>query len=1155
MKIKYLLAASAVSLSAAVFMPAPVAAQQITSGVEGRVESTDGTPLAGATVVVTDTRTGAARTLTTGSDGGFRADTLVTGGPYTVTATAAGFEGQTVEGVYTSVSGNTGFTFQLSPATTADQNVIVVTGARAGVVQIAVGPGTGFNERVLQTAPTFDRDIRDIIRLDPRVALDVDTSTGQSRVSCLGGNDRSNAFTVDAISQGDLYGLNGNGFASRSSTPIPYAAIRETSVEFAPFDVEYGQFTGCAINVITRSGGNNFHGSAFFEYSNNDLRGKRVADIETAPIEPEKKYGVSLGGPIIRDRLFFFAAYEHQQAATAFDFGPAGSNSPNTSPGVTVAEFNRFRDILSREYGIETGDLATNLPYKNDRYFGRLDWQINDKHRLEGTYQHLDETSTKRGGIFESYTSPTITGINNFYTSGTKSDYWSVRLYSDWSDKFSTEIRYAHSDIKDIQDPVGGGDALSDNPTPRIVVGTMHPDPLDPKSTIYGNLQAGPDQFRAANDLHTKVDYATFIGRINAGQHTFKVGATYNKVNIFNLFVPDATGTLVFTNLNDLENGILANGSKFTTFGRDLSTGNAVGATQNVSGTGDVTDAGASFNRYTYSVFAQDDWSINDRLSAVLGVRLDWYDGDRPNYNPAFAARYNGRSNAVAFSALPVSIMPRAAFTYDAGDIGPLSRTKLRLGAGLFSGGDPLVWFSNAFQNNGFGYSQGSLRSAACSSLAKPVDVVVNGQFTGVPACVAAQGQADAARGLGDVQSIDPNIKTPQVLRANFGIESGLDFASSGLFSGWQFKGDFIYSHFMNPFIVTDLSQVVDPSQGLNGYTSDGRPIYRAISATAPGCTAVFQGNNPGPIFTNVNAACFATGVDDEIMLTNSNGFDSWTASAILSKSVNHGVFTSGGNIDFLVGYAYTVAHDRNTMTSSQATSNYDYNPTSDRQFPEASNAIYGNTHTITARLSLAEEFFNNMKTRFSTSFSARSGRHYSLTFRGGSVFGDSVSGVDNALLYIPTGANDPNVSPMSTAGAAQAVADFASSVGCAKDYMGRTIERNSCSNDWYFDVDLSLSQDIPGPGRLFGLHDTIKLYATVDNFLNLLDKDWNTLRQRDYTGRQPIASLSGIDSQGRYIFSGPGSVDAIRTAYQGDNQLYTPASVWRIKVGISYDF
>jgi hypothetical protein len=249
----------------------PAAAQQITTEISGQVTGADGAPISNATVTITDTRTGSSQEATTGSDGLFSARNLQTGGPYTVTATATGFQGQTVEQLFTNLQGATQLTFSLTPVTAeTDAGTIVVTAARAKATQLEVGPGTSFSAQVMETAPSYNRDVRDIIRIDPRVSLDrEDTATGGSgvdRISCLGSNDRGNAFTVDGTPQGDIYGLNDTGFSSRSSTPVPYDAVRETQVQFAPYDVEYGNFTGCAINVVTKSGSNRFHGGAFYEF-------------------------------------------------------------------------------------------------------------------------------------------------------------------------------------------------------------------------------------------------------------------------------------------------------------------------------------------------------------------------------------------------------------------------------------------------------------------------------------------------------------------------------------------------------------------------------------------------------------------------------------------------------------------------------------------------------------------------------------------------------------------------------------------------------------------------------------------------------------------------------------------------------------------------
>ncbi len=1143
--------------AAAIFAaPIPVAhAQQITSSIEGIVADEAGAPIAGATVTITDTRTGATRTIQTGGSGTFNAIGLTVGGPYTVTADISGYQGQTVNDITTSLAGATTLRFNLSAAAAGEEGgTIVVTGQRANVQLRNIGPGTAFGSAVLDNAPSFNRDVRDIIRIDPRVSLDRDDGgSGQDRISCLGGNDRGNAFTVDGISQGDIYGLNDTGFSSRSSTPIPYDAVRETQVQFAPFDVEYGQFTGCAINVVTRSGSNEFRGGAFFEYSDSGMRADTVDGRPVAPIEPDKRWGVSFGGPLIPDRLFFYGAYEHQEAGQSQDDGPAGAGYANELAGVPVAAFNQISEILSRVYGIETGPLVRSRNFSNDRYFGRIDWQINDNHRLEATYQRLEEASVRADDFFTGQASPQVTGLNTFYNSGTFSDYYSARLYSNWSDVFSTELRYSRSEIQDRQDPVGGGEAQSANPIPRIIVGI-------PGAT-NGAVLAGPGTSRSANDLQTQLDQFRALANFNFGRHQIKLGFEVNHASLFNLFVQNATGTLVFRNATDLEAGLLSPGlgnNQTSTTPNNVVGGQTEGAFGNFSRTGNINDAAAQFVRTIYSLYAQDDFRVNDRLNLVGGIRVDIYSGDGPDANPRFEQRY-GFTNTTGFSALEPIFLPRLGFTYDIDEFAIFSRAQLRGGVGVFGGGDPLVWFGNAFQNNGFGFAEGNTQSAGCP--AGQIDVVVNGQFTGVPACIQQNGINTAANGLGDTQSIDPNIQSPTVIRANLGLQAGLDIASEGFFSGWNLNLDFIYSQFQNPFTLVDLAATPAingvAGAGLNGFTIDGRPIYRSIDPSVAGCTARLTSVGAPPVYSNVNLPCFNTSRDDELMLTNADSYSSMIASFILSKNHNRGLITDGGSIFFSLGYSYTDSKDRRNLYNSTAGSNYDLTAAFDRQNPAASRGFYESRHNIALQTTFTERFFGEYDTRLGFTFIARSGRPYSLTFQGGSVFGDSVSGVDNALVYLPTGVNDPNISPTSNATAVQQLVDFANGLSCARRYIGRSIPRNTCTNDWYYDLDLSFSQELPGPLSVFGVkQDSIRLYATFDNFLNFLNDSWNVQRRRNFSGLQEVIGTSGIDAQGRYIItplSGTGVTP--QSNFDADNQINVSSSVWRLKVGVSYRF
>lgn len=1152
---RILLAMSAASVALAGGIATPVSAQQITTAIQGTVSDEEGKPVSGATVVITDTRTGASRTVTTGASGTFSTANLQPGGPYTVSANAGGFEGQTVEGITTTIQGATSLSFALSSGT----GDIVVTGSRVKSTLVAVGPGQSFTAEILASAPSFNRDVRDVIRIDPRVSLDRDDGgSGVDRISCLGGNDRGNTFTVDGIPQSDIYGLNDTGFSSRSSTPLPYDGIRETQVVFAPFDVDYGQFTGCAINVITKSGTNDYHFGGFFEYSNSDLRGTKVAGRPVAPIKPEKRWGVNLGGPILKDKLFLFAAYEKQTAGQSQDDGPVGAGYANEQTGISKAQFDEISDVLRTVYGIDTGPLVYNRDYSNERYFVRGDWQITDDHRLEVTYQHLEESTVKADDLFTG-NSPQAIGGNTFYRSGTKSDYWSGRLYSQWSEAFSTELRYSRSKIRDLQDPVGGGEAQSSKPIPRIIVGIDNPTGID------GAVLAGPGNSRSANDLRTTVEQYRAVANLVTGDHKIKLGFELSSADLFNLFVQNATGTLAFENVNDLRAGLLSRGRTLantppltgnvcsattTTTAVNLVNGCTYGAFGNFSSTGDINDAAASFKRSIYSAYLQDEWRITDRFKLVAGVRADWFDGGHPSHNPVFANRY-GFTNSTGFSNIGGVLLPRAAVTYDLNDGGIFSSAQIRAGVGIFSGGDPLVWFGNAFQNDGSLSALGQSNTATCG--ATRLDVVdATGKFTGVPACIKTAGVASAAANTGNTQSIDPNIKMPTVVRANLGFSTELNL-NDGFFGGWNVTLDYIYSEFRNPYTLVDLAQAPNVSRGLNGYTIDGRPIYSTIDPIAAGCSAKLTKVGAPPVYSGLTAACFTGSRGAELMLTNQDGYRSHVGSFLLSKSFKSGVFTSGGSTFISFGYAYTNSHDRRNMYNSTAGSNYGQTAAFDRQNPAASPGFYQSKHNLTLSTNFKEEFFGDNKTSLGFTFVARSGRPYSMTFSGNNVFNSTNGGLttnDNALVYLPSSITDPNLAPTSNMTAVQQLIDFAKGRDCLQGYFGKSVARNTCTNNWYFDLDLSISQELPGPGRLFGRDDKLKVYAMFDNFLNFLDQNWNTQKRRNFYGVQDIATTSGVDAQGRYIITG-----YTGNTFTADNTLNVSSSVWRVKVGVSYDF
>ena len=771
--------------------------------------------------------------------------------------------------------------------------------------------------------------------------------------------------------------------------------------------------------------------------------------------------------------------------------------------------------------------------------FGRLDAYLTEDHRLEATYQRLEETKV------ESDTGRNnLTGLNSFEDEGTVSDYYSVRLYSDWSERVSTELRLSRAEVADQQGPVSGGEAQSGNPIVRLAVGVQGP-------TENGILSTGPGIFRSANQLDTTINQARFVMNIDADDHQIKLGAELNDLTVFNLFAINATGTLFFRNLTDFQNGLVANGFFSSVFGSadDLAGGALGGGTIAASSTGDINDASATFSRQIYSFYAQDQWQASEQLSLTAGMRVQLYTGTgTPRANPLFQQRF-GFSNSIPFSKLDPVFLPRFSATYDFFNDGFLSDTTVTAGVGVFSGGDPVVFFSNAFSNDGFASANGDTFDASCNGIRDAngnISVVNGGQFTGFPQCALQDAINNASNGRADLKSTDPNLKVPTVLRANLGFSSTIG-PDDGFFSNWKLNLDYIYSRFMNPININDLVQIPDIRQGLNGFAIDGRPIIAAIDPLNPGCNAqlVGTGGTP-PTYAGVTAACYGTRIDDFNQLTNGRDYESHVFSFAMSKRFQGGVFTEDGDVSLSFGYAFTDSENTRNIFGATANGNFEDTAAFDFQDPAISTSNFETRHNITFAANFREKFFDDYTTQLGMFFSARSGRPYSLTFSGDG-FQDSASGDNNALLYIPTGVNDPNLSPQSNAADVQALLNFLPGLNC--DFTpGQTIRRNTCRNDWVFDMDFRISQEIPGPGRLFGLDDKIELFADFDNFLNFLDPDWNVFRNRDdEDGLVDLIGTTGVDAQGRYILQG--------TNLDDQETLRFSNSVWRIQLGVRYEF
>ena len=1111
----------ATALAMAMTAVPAVYAQQTTSDIRGQVVDELGAPLAGASVTVVDSRTNQTRRATTNGQGQFSARSLSVGGPYTVTVAADGRQSQVADNVLVSVSGTTSLDFQLTAASSDARTLaaVVVTGTRgSGPLQpLAIGPGSSFGLDKLQTLPSINRDLRDTISLDPRVIID---ETNDDNISCLGGNNRGNAFTVDGVRSNDSFGLNASGFPSRNASPIPFDAIQEVAVEFAPFDVEYGQFTGCAINVVTVSGTNEFHGSGVFVYSNDALVGNTINGQDQGPQDFDNlQWGAQLSGPIIKDKLFFAVTYEQFADTNFVGTGPTELGFAN-GIDTSLADVEAIQSIVENQFGFPSGGIPNTVDEDNTRVLARLDWLITDKHRAEFTYAYLDEAFIEPDlGSFQDID---FQFFNSFETSGTRSDSFSLRLFSDWTDNFSTEVRVSRNDIRDIQNPVGGGEAQDENPIPRLIVNTGGDD---------GILAAGPGTFRSANALEQEVDQIKLKAEYVTGNHTITAGYELDSLDVFNLFITEATGSFVFDSV------------------ADFAAGQASTITANGSFSGDPNDAAATFQRNIHSIYLQDEWQLSPDFTLLAGLRYDFYDSDdNPTESQAFVDRF-GFTNSTGFNSLD-AVLPRLGFTWKPTDT-ILGNTTIQGGVGIFAGADPSVFFSNAFTNFGSGVGFGGSFGDGCTA----ADLVVNPANAVLPQCILDQQQAQAALGQGRTDAIDPNLTLPTAVRYNIGFNHITDFGGTagGFFDDWTVGVDYIHT------INEDAFDFVDLTLTPVGFATDGRPVFNAVDPLLDGCDATFNGIRSGFIGPAdqlaEGGACDAGGDDQDILLTNVQGpsGNSDVVSFQLAKRWDYqvpGLGDGAFNVNF--GYAYTDVTNVNPQTSSTATSNFEEVATAALNNSRAATASSFSENTVTLQARLEQDFFSDLTSALTLRYRGRSGQNFSFAFdSGGDDFGDS-DNEDRNLLFIPE-LGDPNV-VFATAADEAGFNQFIAEQGL-EDLRGSIIGRNTQQDPFFNDLDLRFEQELPTFATQYLPDARALFFVDIDNFLNLIDDSRNVFSEfdrGDVNEAVPVIDVT-VNDDGTFTFFD--FDDDLLAANGGGIDTNVNGSLWQIQFGVRFEF
>ncbi|MEN5362327.1 TonB-dependent receptor [Brevundimonas intermedia] len=1105
-KLAYGASAVAIMMSAST----AVFAQETTGAISGGVYDAAGSPVAGATVSVTHVPTGTVSTTVTDLNGQFSARNLRVGGPFIVrSASSAGEAVSQVASIGIGTATSVELVIAGSEASGAsDLGDIVVTGAAGGGLRTSPRANIGLAD--IETLPSVSRDIRDFVRTTPFATVD---PSNNDALSIGGQSNKMNAFLVDGIRQGDDFGLAASGYPTVRS-PISVSVLEAVSVDVAPYDVQYGSFQGGVINSVTKSGTNEFHGEAFYEKTDQDMQGdtfsfddfqtgtRRNVDLSSSEFE-ETTWGATLAGPIIKDKLFFLLNYEKFEATQPVLTGPEGSGAAVEVLGITQAQVDQVRQIAQDVYGYDPLDaIANELTTQDEKYFAKLDWNINDRHRAVVSYQQTKGGVLSLNNTTTSGTYPSVGLLSSAYTLESNLVTYKAQLFSDWTDRFSTEFAFSRKEVENISSNLAGSDFAA------FQVYLDNPGGPAPRRSI----RFGPERSRHANALTNDVNQYRAVGTYRAdGGHNFTFGYEREETEIFNLFVQFANAEYEFASLADYQAG------------RASSIGYQNAASNNKN------DAGASFGYALNTLFFQDEWQITPSLTLNAGLRYDWYESDdKPLANPLFESTYGFASNN-NIDGINV-LQPRFGFNWRAND-----GLTIYGGFGRFQGGSPNVWVSNNYTNTGnllgtfqckrAGYASNFATSFPVCSAA---ELAALNNVDGFNVAQVAQDRVttSANRGTGLINIIDPTFETPSIWKTSLGAVQTFDLSRFGAGEGWTVRAEYVHSEIDKAVAWVDLN--LARQQGVNA--PDGRPT-----------------------FFNDTATPFTQPV---LMLTNTTGGETDQFAISLSKDWYDGWARGLG---FNLSYTYLDSTERNPGTSSVALSNYQQVAVVDPNNIALSDSNYEIEDAFKLNLSYSRAFFGDYMTRINLFGQHRSGLNFSYAYGTGvnTLFGE-ISSQQRGLFYVPladssgqvTATSDPIIRYAANFDFA-AFNQYLQRTGL-NSYAGQISPRNAFKSPNVTTFDLHIEQELPAffPGGA-----RLSLYADIENIGNMLNDEWGVIQQLGFPYYSTDITARNCQRATAACAAGVGNFYQYDGIAQDTSSSVNTSSVWQAKIGVRYKF
>ncbi|WP_339756675.1 carboxypeptidase regulatory-like domain-containing protein [uncultured Winogradskyella sp.] len=1025
-------------------------AQVTTSNIKGLILDEESQPLLGANIVAVHTPTGTKYGAASNDEGRYNLLNLRVGGPYTITISYVGFQDKVFTDVFLTLGKTQNIDYQMTPDSEQLDAVVLTVNTSGTFSSDRTGAETSVGRREITRLPTISRSAADFTRLEP-------SSTGNS----FGGrNDQFNNFSLDGSIFNNPFGLDSPTPGGQSGAqPISLDAIDQIQVSLAPYDVTQSGFTGASVNAVTKSGTNEFHGTIYGFSRNESLTGNKIdGDDILQPDLEQKQFGFSLGGPIVKNKLFFFVNFEKDQRT---DLGTNGF-FPNTGSGaagesrVLESDFQLVDNIL-RQVSIGNGEFYNPGAYEGFTFDSnstkgifKLDWNINDKNRLAFIYNFLEASREQPAHPSAlGFRGPGVNQLqfqNSGYQINNNIDSFQLELNSDLSDGISNKLQVGFTQFDDFRSPMS-------SPAPTITITN--------EGSNY--IIAGHEPFSINNVLDQKVFQFTNNLNIVEGDHTFTVGVAYEKFefdNSFNLGSYGAQGVFFPTgdiqSFRDTAGDPIAEAQLVALYQGLFNDAIAANSALNSAGLGNPGGwALAETNVGQLAFYAQDEWNITEDFKITYGVRFDkplYFDTatkiqeniDRKGgvFNPSdFSGGtyqpsidyYNPNTGEITnldSTTLPsndILVSPRLGFNWD---VNGNKATQVRGGTGIFTGRFPFVWLGNQVQGVDFFF----------------------------------------------YQVIDPDFKWPQVWRTNLGADHRFE-------SGLTLTADLSYTKDINGAHVQNWA-LKNPSGTLQGV--DNRPTYLPSDIS----TNEFGDSTNAYVFTNSDKGRIFNG----------------TLKA--QQTFGTGFYTS-------LAYNYLNAKDVNSIEAEITGDAFAGNAISGNANDDVlSYSKYGDTHRF---IGVGSKKFEYGKGKFATTIStffeyARGGR-YNYTY-GGDINGDGSN--FNDLIYIPT-SSEVQQMQFSGAGQADAFESFIKQDDYLNDNRGSYAERYGALSPWRGRWDLKILQDYNF--KIGEKTHTIQFSADVLNVGNLLNSEWGVVEVPNSV--QPLGVSVDSNNEPIYTFDG----------------------------------